>query len=88
MAPEKVSARVILKQAKTYTLNKRRFIQDVPVTFSNVDEEEVKAFENNGYFHVTRLKSKPALKKQFEEDEETEESHSSKGKKLLKKNKH
>ena len=87
MAPEKVSARVILKQAKTYTLNKRRFIQDVPVTLSNVDEEQVKEFEANGYFHVTRLKSKPALKKQFEEDEETEES-SGKGKKLLKKNKH
>lgn len=89
MEQEKVSARVILKQAKTYTLEKRRFIQDVPVTFTNVNEEFVKAFEQNGYFHVTRLKSKPAMKaKAFEEDDEDHEESSGGNKKLLKKKKH
>lgn len=50
-----VQAKVILKGAKTYTLNGRRFIQDVPVLISG---EKVKEFQANGHFSVTMLKAK------------------------------
>ena len=50
-----VQAKVILKGAKTYTLNGRRFIQDVTVLISG---EKVKEFQANGHFSVTMLKAK------------------------------
>ena len=66
------TARVILKQAQTYSLGGRRFIKDVPQI---VTGDEVDQFKNNGYFHVTMLKTaeKKAAEKLAREEDETDE---------------
>lgn len=81
-----VQARVILKGAKSYNLGGKRFIQDVPVLING--EEEVKSFQQNGYFSVTMLKSKKieaASKEEDEEDMDEEETSGKSKKGLLKK---
>lgn len=87
-----VSARVTLKGAKTYTLNGQRFIQDVPKIIKG-EEETILPFEQNGYFHVSRLKAKAVEQEkkvkamESEEDDEIEEQETKSAKKkgLLKK---
>ena len=84
-----VQAKVILKGAKTYTLNGRRFIQDVPVIIS--DEKKVKEFQANGHFSVTLLKAKvkseeaAAKSKAKDDDDDEEEVAQPKKKSILKK---
>lgn len=53
-------ARVILKEAKTYThpATKRKFIRDVPQTVEGNDVEE---YGNNGFFKTVELQ--PIIKK-------------------------
>lgn len=46
-------ARVVLKKSKTYTLGGKRWIKDVPQPVRG--EENILAFQQNGYFHVTIL---------------------------------
>ena len=48
-------ARVVLKKSKTYNFRKKRWIKDVPQIITG--EDEVKAFQENGFFHTTILKS-------------------------------
>lgn len=48
------TARVVLKRTKTYKLNRVRYIKNVPTTVRG--DDQIKMFEKNGYFHVTRLK--------------------------------
>lgn len=48
-------ARVVLTGARTYTLGGRRWIKDVP---GLVVDDEVKLYQQNGYFRVHVLQSK------------------------------
>jgi len=50
------TARIVLRGAETYKVHGRTWIKGVPGVVKG--EDQVKAFEQNGYFHVKRLESK------------------------------
>ncbi len=81
-------ARVVLKKAKTYTLGGRRWIKDVPGRVEG--EDQVKAYQENGYFSVTVLegskKKKKKKKGSGKKSGKTSKSSSKKKTKKLKKN--
>lgn len=52
------TARVVLRGAETYKVHGRTWIKGVPGVVKG--DDQVKAFEQNGYFHVKRLESKKA----------------------------
>jgi hypothetical protein len=62
MANEALVARVVLRDAKTYTIRGRRWIKDVPgvVKGSSV----IQSYQENGHFHVTVLKTGTAEPKE------------------------
>lgn len=85
-----VSARIVLKKAKTYTLRGRHWIENVPQTIKG--ETEVEQYQANGYFHVTVLKhkAKPKMKVKASVELDVEPSRKAKKKKkkgLLRKSK-
>lgn len=51
-----MTARVVLRGAETYKVHGRTWIKGVPGVVKG--EDQIKAFEQNGYFHVKRLESK------------------------------
>lgn len=55
MANEALVARVVLREAKTYNISGRRWIKDVPGVVRG--SEAIQTYQDNGYFHVTVLKS-------------------------------
>ena len=54
-------AKVILKKSMTHITGGRRWIKDVPHII--VGDDAVKAFEENGFFHTTRLKDEKSKNK-------------------------
>lgn len=50
------TARVVLRGAQTYKLGGLSWLKDNPKTIKG--EDKIRAFEQNGYFHVKRLASK------------------------------
>jgi len=56
-----VTARVVLKGPKTYTLGKMRWVRDVPRIIKG--EDVVAEYKANGHFHVALLKTEMASSK-------------------------
>ncbi len=50
------TARVVLRGSETYKVQGRTWLKDVPGVVKG--EDQVKSYEQNGYFHVKRLQSK------------------------------
>jgi hypothetical protein len=63
-----MTARVVLKKAKSYKFEGKRYFQDVPQTVHG--EDEIKLFQENGFFNVTVLKGAAKKASKVSEDEE------------------
>jgi len=96
MAKQEMTARVVLRKAKTYKFKSATWIKNVPRIVTG--RELIKQYQNNGFFNVKVLKDEVSVKKDKTEklgkresvDDDVEESKSygnkaPKGKKLLKK---
>lgn len=62
-------ARVILRGCKTYQFGGKRWIKDVPGIVKG--EENIKEYQNNGYFTVKVLEGKKSKKEKVSEPQET-----------------